>query len=388
MDDDDDHVKEKGELIFNIVMMGFSLILIASITIALVANTNYNSTYRQVDRTPNTLISVCRKTVQPEICLHILRRVGETGKALDYVKAAIDATCLEFLMVDKPEPYFNRSLTPLQAQSQRDCLEMLKLGKEELESLYVMANSSVDLSKMNLDDVINSLSAVISYQQTCSDELLQTNSYQVFGYSLERSIMYTRITLAIVNYFFSERPAINAKDEPVYNPKPNPQRVLSVAIDLGSKHNRFPTWFLVAKRKLLEGGGGKQPDAVVAQDGSGQFSTITESLNVCQKKNKGLCSIYVKKGKYEERVEVPKDVDQVLMYGDGPMNTIVSGINKRDPKIVTTSFQAASFGKLSYIKKSTKLTVFSKWIICNHNPLHSNVNRWINLTVRESLPCS
>jgi len=42
-------------------------------------------------------------------------------------------------------------------------------------------------------------------------------------------------------------------------------------------------------------------------------------------------------------VVVPKNLDQVLMYGDGPMNTIVTGIKSIDPKI-TTPFRSATFG--------------------------------------------
>jgi len=44
------------------------------------------------------------------------------------------------------------------------------------ESLYTLGNSYVELCKLNLDDVLKSLSAVISYQHTCYDELMRTNN--------------------------------------------------------------------------------------------------------------------------------------------------------------------------------------------------------------------
>lgn len=99
------------------------------------------------------------------------------------------------------------------------------------------------------------------------------------------------------------------------------------------------------------GGGEQWPiNVVVAQDGSGHFSTIADSLNACPKNKTIACVIYVKRGKYEERVVIPKGV-KVFMYGDGPAHTIVSGTNTRDPRIVTTSFRAATFGKLLNIKQ-------------------------------------
>ncbi|KAK7259041.1 hypothetical protein RIF29_24635 [Crotalaria pallida] len=295
------------------------MILMASTTIGLFAT----PIPKDGAGTLTTAFAVCRSTEQAKSCLEILKPVGERASELDYLKAAINATFWELLAVDVPKPFdVKMSLTPLQVQAYEDCSQMLGLGMEELESLRVMANSSVDLAKMKQDavNVINSLSAVISYQQTCYDESLKTTSDQVFGNFLHKSIMRTRMTLAIVNYFFSERP-------------------IKIAMAAGQENAN-------ARRVSLESIGDntrREPDAIVAQDGSGQFTTITGSLNVCKRKNKGLCIIHVKKGIYEEKVMVPKDVGQVLMYGDGPMNTIVSGINKRFPKIEATSFQAATF---------------------------------------------
>ncbi|CAL0308528.1 unnamed protein product [Lupinus luteus] len=325
---ENDDLIEEEDMFVNIVIIGVSMIMIASITIGLFAFPVPNTT--TTGTRTNNITGICRKTDEEKACLEAIKHVGEKGTGFDYVKAAINATRTEFLVLNMPNPlYFKMGLTLLQEQSYRDCLQILELGKEELESLYNMSNSSVNMSLMKKDDanVINSLSAIISYQQTCYDELLQTNSYQPFQHLLKRTIKLTRITLAIVNYFFYENPDINMK----------------MGLDLEDiKHDGYPTWTKVSsiKRKMLEDGF-KQPSVVVAQDGSGQFSTITESLNACKNKSHGSCIIHVKKGKYEERVVIPKDLGHVLMYGDGPMNTIVSGIN--NSKIFTTSFHAATF---------------------------------------------
>ncbi|RDY14514.1 putative pectinesterase/pectinesterase inhibitor 21, partial [Mucuna pruriens] len=314
--------KEKEGLILNIVIMVVSMIAIVVVTIAVVVN--IHDPKQDTAGSVKSLLSVCTKTEEPQTCVRVLKHVGEKATVLNYVKAAINATLAEMLVVIRPKPRLERSLTPLQRQSYKDCLELLSLGKEELESLYAMTNYYVELCKLNLDDVMNSLSAVISYQHTCSDELMRTNSYEVLGYSLKVPIVVARITLAIVINFSGRPPTIGAQDL-----------------------DGFPRWLSATESKMIEskGDGDQQSpiNLVVDQDGSGDFLTIADSLFACPKNNKRPCFIYVKKGKYEERVVIPKDLNHVFMYGDGRENTIVSGINTKDPNTITTFYRAATF---------------------------------------------
>ncbi|KAG4928744.1 hypothetical protein JHK85_055230 [Glycine max] len=253
--DSDNYSKEKEGMVLNIAIMVVSMIAIAMVTVSVVAH--IDGSRQDAGKNVKTLLSVCTKTEEPEICFRVLKHV--------------------------------------------------------------------DLSELNLDDLLNSLSAVISYQHACTDELIRINSYGVLGYSLQVPILLTRIALAIVDNF-SERP--NSRE---------PRRL-----------EEFARWFSERERKMIESnqgdnGGEQWPiNVVVAQDGSGHFSTIADSLNACPKNKTIACVIYVKRGKYEERVVIPKGV-KVFMYGDGPAHTIVSGTNTRDPRIVTTSFRAATF---------------------------------------------
>ncbi|KAK7397078.1 hypothetical protein VNO78_18245 [Psophocarpus tetragonolobus] len=301
--------KEKQGLMLNVIIMVISIVTIVTVTVCVVANVD--AVHKQDTNTRNmkSLLTVCIVTEEPESCSRALKHVGERGTVLNYVKAGISAILAELLVVIRPKPRLEKGLTLLQQQSYQDCLELLSLGKEELESLYMMANSSGELYELNKDDVMNGLSAVISYQHTCSDELMRTNIYEVLGYSLQVPILLTKITLAIVSNF-SENPPNGSKGV--------------------GRLDGDPRWFSE-----------EQPiNAVVAQDGSGHFSTIANSLSACPKNNTCACIIYVKRGRYEERVVIPKDVGKVLMFGDGPEETVVVGLNTR---IVTTSFRAATF---------------------------------------------
>jgi len=69
----------------------------------------------------------------------------------------------------------------------------------------------------------------------------------------------------------------------------------------------------------------QKPNAVVAQDGSGGFKTITAAINAVPKTYQGRYVIYVKAGTYKEYVTIPKNMANIFMYGDGPKRSRVTG---------------------------------------------------------------
>lgn len=81
------------------------------------------------------------------------------------------------------------------------------------------------------------------------------------------------------------------------------------------------------RRRLFQSGGSWSGpvQATVAQDGSGDFTTITAALKTVPKKNARRFVIRVKAGKYLERVFVDKYMTNVLLIGDGTDKTVVSG---------------------------------------------------------------
>ncbi|KAG5044208.1 hypothetical protein JHK87_008123 [Glycine soja] len=250
----DDDSKEKERLTFNIAIMVASRIAIAMVTVSVVAHTD--GPKQDAGKNVKTLLSVCSKTEDPESCFRMLKHVGEKATVL---KAAINATLTELLLVIRPKP--------------------------------------------RLDGASRFCSKI--------------------------PVLLTRIALSIVHNF-SERPN---------------RREARLMLE------EFPRWFPATERKMIEsnqgdnGGGEQWPiNVVVAQYGRCHLSTIADSvLNACPKNKTIACVIYVKRGKYEKRVVIPKGVNQVFMYGDGPAHTIVTDSNTRDPKTLTTSFRAATF---------------------------------------------
>lgn len=79
-------------------------------------------------------------------------------------------------------------------------------------------------------------------------------------------------------------------------------------------------------RKLMDGTPETLPPKVtVAQDGSGDCTTINEAIQRLGVRNSERVVIKVKAGVYEEYVMIPKGLNNLYMIGDGPLNTIITG---------------------------------------------------------------
>lgn len=114
--------------------------------------------------------------------------------------------------------------------------------------------------------------------------------------------------------------------------------------------DQYPSWFSAADRKLMARGGGRGgraagpvPNAVVAQDGSGQFRTVAAALNAYPKGHKGRYVVYVKAGVYREYYVLTKEKVNVYLYGDGARRTVITN-NKSVVKSGLQTSDTATFG--------------------------------------------
>ncbi|GFP83543.1 probable pectinesterase/pectinesterase inhibitor 6 [Phtheirospermum japonicum] len=112
-------------------------------------------------------------------------------------------------------------------------------------------------------------------------------------------------------------------------------------------HDHFPEWISAVDRKLLSRPfsalADQLADIVVAKDGSGDYMTICEGLEAAHKQRNGSKRfvIYVKKGVYEENVEIKKSMKNLVFIGDGIDETIVTG--NKNVQDGSTTFRSATF---------------------------------------------
>nr|GEW45676.1 pectinesterase/pectinesterase inhibitor PPE8B-like [Tanacetum cinerariifolium] len=93
---------------------------------------------------------------------------------------------------------------------------------------------------------------------------------------------------------------------------------------LPSANDAPPGWLKPKDRKLIQSNN-IEADAVVAADGSGNFTKIMDAVAQVPDYNTRRFVIYVKKGVYNEYVEIGKKKTNVMMVGDGMDLTIISG---------------------------------------------------------------
>lgn len=106
----------------------------------------------------------------------------------------------------------------------------------------------------------------------------------------------------------------------------------------------FPSWVKPGDRKLLQSSSSpaSQANIVVAQDGSGDYTTVNAAVTAASKnKGSGRFVIYVKAGTYKENVEIK--LSNIMLAGDGIGKTIITG--SRSVGGGSTTFKSATVGK-------------------------------------------
>ncbi|KAJ6676257.1 PECTINESTERASE [Salix viminalis] len=133
----------------------------------------------------------------------------------------------------------------------------------------------------------------------------------------------------------------------------NVSKLITNSLDLYSKpssvfpqtyQDDFPTWVKEADRKLLQEPS-PSPDLVVAQDGSGDYSTIKDALDQAAAKSSGngRFVIYIKSGVYKEYLEIGQKLENIMLVGDGMTKTIITGSRRNGTGAVDT-FHSATVG--------------------------------------------
>lgn len=195
-----------------------------------------------------------------------------------------------------------------------DCLELYEYTIQKL-------NKTIIDTKCTQYDTQTWLSTALTNLDTCRAGLQELG---VSEYLLP--LMSNNVTRLISNTL-----ALN-KVPYSYNTHPTPSSNYKYG---------FPNWVKPGDRKLLQST--SQANVVVAQDGSGNYKTISEAIN--GRKGSGRFVIYVKAGTYEENIEIK--VSNIMLIGDGIGKTIITG--SKSVGGGTTTFKSATVGKLIII---------------------------------------
>ncbi|XAR49829.1 Pectinesterase [Bertholletia excelsa] len=325
-----------------IILIAASIILVGAVIGAVVGIIHKNRSF-SVDEVPSTpttaaqISAICSVTQYPESCFTSVNALDTTNTTdpEQLFKLSLHVVFNELSnIVSFPEKLsaeinnvpvraaFNVCRTVLD-----DAIDRLD---DSISSMDVNGTEKI-LTTAKIDDLKTWLSTTITDQETCLDALREVNvstpvMNEVKGI-MKNSTEFASNSLAIVTKLLG---ILGKYNIPIH-------RRLLGASGFGPE---FPDWVRVSDRQLLQKES-PAPNVTVANDGSGDFKTIGEAVAKVPKKSKTRYVIYVKAGEYVENVYLDKSTWNVMMYGDGKTNTVISGnLNKIDG---TPTFDTASF---------------------------------------------
>ncbi|KAL0322649.1 UNVERIFIED_CONTAM: putative pectinesterase/pectinesterase inhibitor 46 [Sesamum angustifolium] len=314
------------------VVAGISAVILLCILVAIVVGVSLGNDKkpRQQDQPVSSDIkAICDVTLYPDSCYSSLAPLVKSGhfRPQDIFRLSVQVAVNELLNVSK-EFNADGGLKNLNVTDE-NTLAALESCQELLFLAVYHLNTSLAVDGLTLleafDDLRTWISAAGTCQETCIDGLGNSTLSSIVLQKLKNSTEFTSNSLAIIT------------------------SIESSIVSLGSIGNRrlmgindMPEWLSRQDRKLIEATNSSiVADAVVAQDGSGEYKTISAALNDAPNNGKQRYVIYIKKGVYVENVRIDIAKRNVMMIGDGMNATVVSGsLNFVDG---TPTFSTATF---------------------------------------------
>ncbi|KAM0962676.1 hypothetical protein ACFX2I_021783 [Malus domestica] len=312
-----------------------SVVLLVAMLVAVIvgvkmAKKGGNKKAPKVGKSKKAIETICQPTTYKETCQSSLEKVaGDSTDAKDLIKAGLQVA------EDKVNEAIKNSDTlkelakdPMASQALDVCKQLLDTAVEDLHGA-VDKMGSFDPNKTDdyLEDLKVWLSAAVNHQATCLDAFKDTKGEageKMKGF-LKTAQELTSNGLAMVSEISGLVGSLHL----------NSHRRLLSSSNGGPKkwHDKtVPGWMSDRKLDLLTATPQSlKPDVVVAQDGTGKYKTINEALKEVPPNSKKTFVIYIKGGVYKEIVVVNKQMTNVVMIGDGPTKTRISGgLNKAD----------------------------------------------------------
>ncbi|KAL8151620.1 hypothetical protein V2J09_021428 [Rumex salicifolius] len=204
-----------------------------------------------------------------------------------------------------------------------DCVDLLDLSSDELSWTLSSSQTGKSTKTKNIGmDMKTWLSAALVNQETCLDGFDGTSSF----------------VKNIVSGTIGEVTSLVQQALNMVHVTPNsghrPRKLTSEA------DHTFPSWIGPGVRRLLQEGA-PAPDAVVALDGTGNFTKIMDAVDAAPSHSETRFTIYIEKGVYSENVEIKRKKTNIVMYGDGMDVTVITG--NRNVADGWTTYRSATF---------------------------------------------
>ncbi|PIA34696.1 hypothetical protein AQUCO_03700168v1 [Aquilegia coerulea] len=299
-----------------------------------------------IARKPTQAISkTCSKTRYPVLCVNSLVDFpgSLTANQRDLVHISVNMTLQRVGKALYGASGINNLEMDTRVRSAyEDCLELLEDSVDQLSRSLSSVGSNAKLGSTG--DVLTWLSAALTNQDTCTEGFEDVSGNVKSQMELQLSDLSELVSNALA--IFS-----GSSDEEDFAgiPIQNRRRKLldsSFSIDHDSD---FPAWVGSKERKLLATPiSAVQANIIVSKDGNnGTYKTITEAIKAAPQQSKQRTIIYIRAGRYEEKlIKVGKKKTNLMFIGDGIGKTIITGGKSVHDGL--TTFHTASFGKFKF----------------------------------------
>ncbi|KAL0371474.1 UNVERIFIED_CONTAM: putative pectinesterase/pectinesterase inhibitor 40 [Sesamum angustifolium] len=216
--------------------------------------------------------STCEGTLYPDLCVSTVAAFPELRRKTlpEIISGTINVTMKEVRASASNCSSLRRKLVkklePLDLQALDDCLELFSDTVGELKRILAELSAGSSADKY-YDDLQTLLSGAMTNQDTCLDGFAysKNNTRQLIQGRLKRITKHMSNSLAMVKKLKkrSKKKPVHGEEFPEY----------------GQMKDGYPTWLKKNDRRLLQTAtNATKYDLVVAQDGSGNFTTINEAL--------------------------------------------------------------------------------------------------------------
>ncbi|KAI3728094.1 hypothetical protein L6452_16723 [Arctium lappa] len=268
-----------------------------------------------ISTTNKAVDSLCQHTDYKRSCHMSLSHANNTDDPKELVKVAFKSAVTEVQSaIDRSSTLKEVAKDPRASKALDLCKELLNISIDDLKRSFIKLEN-FDLARMEeyVGDLKSWLTGSLTYQETCREGFKNTTGEtgQKMKKLLKLGGRLTSNVLAMVNSIIETLGEVQFTG------------VSRRLLDKGPNDG----WWVSGERRLLLAADPKtlRPNAVVAQDGSGTFKTIMDAVRTAPKKGTRPFVILIKQGIYKEHVDIPRRVNNVVLIGEGPTVTIITG---------------------------------------------------------------
>ncbi|WOH04610.1 hypothetical protein DCAR_0624021 [Daucus carota subsp. sativus] len=300
-----------------LVLSVSSLLLVAIVVgvVVCVVNTKEEKT-TEVSTSTKAIKTLCESVDYQDTCVEGLssKEYNQTDDPKELVKIGFAVAMKQVKSaLNKSSTLQELEQDPRSKEALKTCSELADSSVRDLERSFEKF-SDLDIAELNaiLADLKVWISGAMTSEQTCLDGFQNTTGEagDKMKEALKVGMQMTTNALAMVSEIATAFEQINNNQQAATQ-----RRLLS-----------FSDWFDPAIRLLIQDPPKKfEANVDVAQDGSGKYKTINEALKEIPKSGNKTFVIHIKEGVYEEKVEIFRNMTNVLMIGDGPNKTRITG---------------------------------------------------------------